>query len=93
MLLKSHKHLTTQIKMSKEYSEEERFRINIFSLAELLASYNQYCWDNGHEIIAPPLLEMAKKYLEKLDPTSLIDNFIQYSNTYWETIPHRMSIF
>lgn len=74
-------------------SEEERFYENIICLASLMHELTASCWEAGHQIISPTLVSIAESALKKYDKTKLIDNFIKYSEPYWDQIKDRDEIF
>lgn len=75
--------------MKENYSDEDKFRINTLGFAELIESYNQFCWDNGYQIMPPQFLTVGRNYIEKMDKTQLINNFIVHTHEYWDAIRER----
>lgn len=75
-------------------SPEERFYYNICELADFLLDLTQLCADEGVQTIDPKILAYGKSLLANYDKTYLIDNFINYTNEYWEEIrTHNVNFF
>ena len=75
-------------------SHEQRFYENIIDLNELIYELICICYENGYKEIHPSLVKLVGNVLERFDKTKIIDNFINYSNEYWDKIMiHDRSFF
>ena len=73
--------------------EEERFKINVLDLSDLVHELISQCWDNGIQDINPILIVAARAYLKNYDNIDLIETFIKYSHMYWDEIKTRNENF
>ena len=74
-------------------SEEERFFRNMMGLSSLMYELITECWEAGHQIVSPTLISIAESALKSYNKKILINNFIKYSNNYWDQIKERNEIF
>lgn len=79
--------------MDKVPPEEERFKINVLDLTDLMHELATICWDAGRKDVDPNLIELAENYLDGYDSCNLIEVFIEHSYSHWSQIKNRDETF
>ena len=78
---------------TKVPSHEERFHLNVIDLSNLIHELISLCYEKGYTDLNPNIVKLASNIVERLDKNRLLENFIQYTNEYWEQISKRDSEF
>jgi len=79
--------------MEQNPPEEERFMTNILDLTNLVHELATICWDAGRKDINPHMVAIAENFLERYDPVTLIEIFIEHSYDHWDKIRERDETF
>ncbi len=82
------------------HSEEDRFRITVLELTDLIHELTTHCYNEGVKTMNPSLIILGKSYLASLDKTDVIKAFINNSYgpkdnsiNYWDEIRDRNEQF
>jgi len=62
-------------------SHADRFHTNVVGLGELIHDVVKDANSRGHFVVEPALVNLAVRILERLPSNSVIDTFIEKSNT------------
>jgi hypothetical protein len=101
-MCRKHKHCfstTTTTKEKKivikimENLPEMRFHKNLVALGDLLYTLTLEITNKGYQTLNPTLVEFASSVIANYDKRFVIENFIVYSNEYWDKIRERNEEF
>jgi hypothetical protein len=76
-----------------DVSEEKRFETNMIQFGKFMESLISEAKDSGNTSVDPKVVSLAVSFLDLYDEKQKIENFIEYSFEFWESIADREEQF